>query len=67
MSDFKLDRTTFKAQTATEASNHKAYYASLTWQERIKIAAYLNSVAFDYDFNNPPRMDKTICSPKSRK
>ena len=39
----------------------------LSWQERLKIASYLNSVAFNYDMNNPPRMDRTKFSTKSLK
>lgn len=62
---FKLDRTAFKAQTLHEASDHRRYYKNLTWQERLKVAAYLNSVAFNFDMNNPPRMDKTKFSVKS--
>jgi hypothetical protein len=42
MSEYRLDRTAFKAQTAKEASNHTAYYKTLTWQERLKVANYLN-------------------------
>ncbi|MBD1393962.1 hypothetical protein [Mucilaginibacter glaciei] len=66
MSNFRLDRTAFKAQTAKEASNHAAYYKSLTWQERLKIANYLNSIAFNYPENEPPRMDKTAFSIRRR-
>jgi hypothetical protein len=59
MADYKLDRTAFKAQTVEEAADHSAYYKELSWQERLKIAAYLNSIAFNYPLNNPPKMDKT--------
>jgi hypothetical protein len=48
-------------QTAKEASkNQAAYYKSLTWQERLRIANYLNSIAYNYPENEPPRMDKTV-------
>lgn len=67
MQSYKLDKTVFKAQTVNEASNHADYYKQLTWQERLRITAYLNSVAFNYDINNPPRMDKTIFKARSRK
>ena len=60
MSEFRLNRFAFKAQTAEEAANHSAYYRSLSWQERLKIAAYLNSIAFDYPENNPPKLDRTV-------
>jgi hypothetical protein len=56
---YRLDRTAFKAQTATDAANHKQYYQSLTWQERLKIANYLNSIAFNYPENEPPKLDRT--------
>lgn len=59
MDTFHLDRSAFKAQTMEEAANHAAYYATLTWQERLAIAAYLNSVAYNYPLNNPPKLDKT--------
>jgi hypothetical protein len=66
MSDFRLDRTAFKAQTAKEAADQTAYYKQLTWQERLRIANYLNSVAYNYPENNPPRMDKTVFSIRTR-
>lgn len=67
MNSFEFDRTEFKGQTLYEASNHAEYYKKLTWQERLKITAYLNSVAYNYDLNNPPMMDKTKFSTKSSK
>lgn len=66
MHSYKLDRTAFKAQTVEEASNHAEYYKSLPWLERLKIAAYLNSIAFNYDINHPPKMDKTLFKARSR-
>ncbi len=59
MSTFRLNRFAFKAQTAEEAANHSNYYRSLSWQERLKIAAYLNSIAFNYSENKPPKLDRT--------
>jgi hypothetical protein len=66
MGDFKLDKTAFKAHTRKEAANHAGVYKNLSWQERLKIAAYLNSIAYDFDLNNPPRLDRTRFSAKSR-
>lgn len=65
MEKFRLDRTAFKAQTLEEAARHSEYYKKLTWQKRLQIANYLNSVAYNYDLNNPPKMDKTKFSVKS--
>jgi hypothetical protein len=65
---YRLDRTAFSAQTAKEASKaDHIYYKNLSWQERLKIANYLNSVAFNYPENDPPKMDKSIFSVRSRK
>lgn len=68
MSSYPLDRTAFKAQTAEEASkSHAAYYRELSWQERLRIANYLNSIAYNYPEHDPPKMDKTIFSMRCRK
>ena len=67
MGSYRLDRTAFKAQTAEEASNHAAYYKNLTWQERLRIANYLNSVAYNYPENEPPRLDRTVFKIRARK
>lgn len=67
MENFRLDRTAFKAQTASEAANHAHYYKKMSWQERLQVAAYLNSIAFNYPLNNPPRMDKNKFSARERK
>ncbi|HMR90740.1 MAG TPA: hypothetical protein PKC69_00430 [Chitinophagaceae bacterium] len=66
MAVFRLDKTKFKAQTAAEASDHRAYYQALTWRERLKIAAFLNSQAFNYPPDKPPKMDKTKFRARSR-
>jgi hypothetical protein len=66
MGSYRLDRTAFKAQTAEQAADHATYYKTLTWQERLRIANYLNSVAYNYPENEPPRMDKTVFKMRSR-
>ena len=67
MTTYRLDRTSFKAQTAEEAPRSQAAcYKTLTWQERLRIANYLNSVAYGYPVDNPPRLDKTVFSVRSR-
>ena len=64
---YRLDRTAFKAQTFEEAeTSHAAYYKTLTWQERLRIAAYLNSIAWNYPLDNPPKMDKTKFKARQR-
>ena len=65
MNSFRLDRTAFKAQTMKEAASHASEYEKLSWQDRLKITEYLNSVAYNFDLNNPPSMDRTKFSAKS--
>ncbi len=59
MIEFKLDRTAFKMQKAEDAGNNYAYWKSKSYAERLIAAFYLNSVAFNFDINNPPKMDKS--------
>lgn len=66
MATYRLDRTSFKAQTVSEAADHASYYKKLSWVERLKIAAYLNSVAFNYAEGHPPKIDKTKFKAHSR-
>ncbi len=63
---YKLDRNAFQARNASEQVNYGKEHQKLTWQERLKIHRYLNSIAYGYDLNNPPRMDKTAFSVRSR-
>lgn len=63
---FKLDRSAFQARNASQQVNYGKEYKDLTWQERLRIHRYLNSIAYGYDLNNPPRMDKTAFCVKSR-
>ena len=53
--------------TAEEASNNYAYWLTESYCERLRAAYYLNSVAFNFDLNNPPKMDKTIFKMIGRK
>jgi len=59
---FKLDRSVFKAMTVKEADDQQRDYSKKTIEERLEIAYYLTSIAYNFDINNPPRMDKTIFS-----
>lgn len=63
---FRLDRTVFEARNASELVNYGKAYQNTTWQERLRIHQYLNSIAYGYDLDNPPRMDKTIFQIKKR-
>ena len=65
MTGYRLNRSIFKAHSAKDAADHSSYYKQLSWQERLHIAAYLNSIAYNYPVNNPPRIDKTKFQAKS--
>ena len=62
MNDYKLDRTAFKMQTFEEADMQYEYWKKQSIDERFRAAFYLNSIAYNFDLNNPPRMDKTAFS-----
>jgi hypothetical protein len=58
---FKLDRTVFKAQTFKEEQKSKTF-AHESYGERLRISFYLNSVAYGFDINNPPKMNRSVFS-----
>jgi hypothetical protein len=57
---YRLDKTSFQAMTVEEADNYMRYYRNYSWKERLRISFYLTSLAYQFDINNPPRMDKTV-------
>lgn len=60
MSDtpFRLDRTKFKMQTFKDASHQLSYWQTKTTVERLQAAYFLISQAYNFDLNNPPKMDR---------
>jgi hypothetical protein len=61
-----LDKTAFKRQSLEEADNNRAYWLTKTPEERLAAAMYLNSVAYNFSLENPPRMDKTFFEKRTR-
>ncbi|MGG7666090.1 hypothetical protein [Dyadobacter sp. BHUBP1] len=59
---FKLDRTAFHAGTHSETEKYYAKNQPKTLKERLEAAHYLNSIAFQFDLQNPPRMDRSVFS-----
>ncbi|QHV98340.1 hypothetical protein [Spirosoma endbachense] len=59
---FRLDRTAFHMGTHEETEYYHARNQPKTFTERLQAATYLNSIAFRYDINNPPRLDRTAFS-----
>ncbi len=67
MNKFRLDKTAFKAQTVAEADESMRNYLNYSAKERLEIAYYLTSIAYGFDIDNPPRMDKTFFQIKSHR
>ncbi|MBC8045839.1 MAG: hypothetical protein H7Y00_03535 [Fimbriimonadaceae bacterium] len=67
MKEYKLDRTYFKMQTAEEAANNYEYWKKQSLAERLKAAFYLNSIAYNFDINDPPKIDRNYFTIRSRK
>lgn len=57
--DFKLNRTVFSMGKMNDVGNIAGYWLSKTMDEGFEAAVYLNNLAFNYDINNPPKMDRT--------
>jgi len=61
-SPYKFDRTAFQGMTVEEADNYQRDYRNYSVIQRLEIALYVTSIAYNFDINNPPRMDKTLFS-----
>ena len=57
---YRMDKTAFKIQTFEEADDAMSNYTNYTIEERLRIYWYLTSIAYKFDLDNPPRMDKTV-------
>ena len=57
---YRLDKTAFQAMSVEEADDYMRDYRSYSWKERLKVSFYLTSLAYGFDINHPPKMDKTI-------
>jgi hypothetical protein len=66
MAAYRLDRNAFKGHSADDAADYTAFYKKMKWLERLKVSSYLNSVAFQYPPDAPPRMDKTKFKARAR-
>jgi hypothetical protein len=50
--------------TAEEADNFQRDYSKESIKKRLNVEFYLTRVAYDFDIDNPPRMDKSVFSAK---
>jgi len=57
--EYQFDRNAFKIMSFEEADDYMRNYKKYTWQERLSISLYLTGIAYDFDINNPPRLDRS--------
>jgi len=60
MKEYKLDKTAFKIQSFKEAEMSNVADKETSYAERLRMAYYLNSIAYRFSRNDPPRLDKTL-------
>lgn len=46
--------------TVQDADHYMRNYKQYKWKERLKISFFLTSLAYQFDVNDPPKMDKTL-------
>ncbi len=66
MAPYRLDRNIFKMQKAEDSGHNDSYWKNQSLSERLRAAFYLNSVAFNFNINNPPKMDKNYFDVRRR-
>ncbi len=57
---YKLDRTAFEVLSFEEADKKINDHHDMSWQERLQLLRYLNSIAYKYVNEEEPKLDKTI-------
>lgn len=60
MGNYKLDRTVFKMYHIKDATNNYRYWKTRSFEERLRAANYLNSVAYDFPLNNPHNLTEPV-------
>lgn len=60
MEEYRLDRSHFQILTLQEADKEWNDYSHLDWKARLRLALYLNSIAYGYAGQDMPAMDKTV-------
>ncbi len=54
----RLDRTAFKMGSHHNSGDNSEYWAKQTSSDRLKAAFYLNSIAYNFNINNVPKIDR---------
>lgn len=62
-----MDKTvTWSGKHGDNQKRLKDFWLSQTPKQRLEASYYLNSVAYNFDINNPPRMDKSYAYTRKR-
>jgi hypothetical protein len=64
---YTLDRTIGKGHSHEANTYQSAYWKTKSAEERLAAAMYLNSVAYNFDINHPPRIDRTVFRTRKHK
>lgn len=65
--EYKLDRTAFSMGSSNAQEPAAVYWTKKTYTERLGAAFYLNSVAYNFNLSNPPKLDRTFFSMRKNK
>lgn len=57
---YRLDKTAFQAMSVEEADDYMRDYRQYHWKERLQVSFFLTSLAYGFDVNDPPKMNKSI-------
>lgn len=63
---FKFDRTFFKSGALKTFGKERDHYKGFTLEEIANVFLYLQSTAYNYDLNNPIKMDKSVYSSRKK-
>jgi hypothetical protein len=63
----EFDKSAFVMRSSKDKNPSINYWKDKSYEERLAAANYLNSVSYDFDINNPPKMDKTVFSMRKHK
>ena len=59
---FRLDKSAHKVYNLQQQQKESANYSDFSIEEKFKVFVYLQSIAYNFKIENPPKMDKTIHS-----
>lgn len=59
---YKLDRTAFSMGSSEINDPAVDYWRSKSLKERLRASFYLNSVAYNFDLSDPPKLDRKVFS-----